>query len=49
MTHLIVIRFHEGLTSKHQLTFKGRTIDILSAADMDEHKEWHMLIGKEVR
>jgi SPP1 family predicted phage head-tail adaptor len=48
MTHLVKMRYYNGLTTKDRLTFKGRTLNIESIADRDERERYYELVCREL-
>ena len=48
VTHRIRLRYFDGLTTKHHLTYGGRTFNIVSMLDLNEGGVVHELMCKEV-
>lgn len=48
VTHRIRLRYFSGLTTKHHLTYGGRTFNIVSMLNLDEGNVVHELMAKEV-
>lgn len=48
MTHLVRMRFYDGLTQQHRIKFGSRIFGIESVNDMDQRNREHVLSCKEI-
>lgn len=48
VTHRIRLRYFDGLTTKHRLTYNGREFNIVSILNRNERNVVHELMAKEV-
>lgn len=46
-TYRIIVRYFQGLTSKHRVMYQGRIFDLLSLVVPGERKAFHELLAQE--
>ena len=49
VTHTVLIRYYDGLTTKHRIEFGSRIFDINFIKDIDERNRYMQLLCKEVQ
>ena len=47
VTHRVTIRYRDGVSPKHRVIHKNRTLEVVSVLDREERERWLDLVCKE--